>query len=90
MLIDQKDFKKDIKGEPFHSLDTPPPPPRPPSPSINVSRSRRNNQTKLSGKKSKIYFDRYRQLYSIIQSQIYAKYRYKKAEIYFPSVVSIF
>ena len=32
MLIDQKDFKKDIKGEPFHSLDTPPPPPRPPSP----------------------------------------------------------
>ena len=53
MLIDQKDFKKDIKGEPFHSLDTPPPPPRPPSPSINVSRSRRNNQTKLSEKYQK-------------------------------------
>ena len=39
---------------------------------------------------SKICFDRYRQLYSMIKSQIYAKYRYKKAEIYFTSVVSIF
>ena len=89
MLIDQKDFKKDIKGT-FsfigHASSSS-------SSTLSVNKClpiAQKQSNKTIRKISKICFDRYRQLYSIIQSQIYAKYRYKKAEIYFPSVVSIF